>query len=234
MLLTSSIIALKEAKQVLMIISYKHKSIFFHNPKTAGSTINHRFFIDGQCEHDVNHAKVPFIYPFLSDSNRHFSPNDYHNKLFHDPFAVEVFDTFFTFSFVRNPYDKLLSLYCYLQQKPWGNREKFVKNHPDFKGWVRTLFIQYKSEKHHNPSAIQGQSQWTHRDGKQVVDFVGRFEDFENEFKIIADRIGLKYEQSTKSNITKHSKYQDYYDEVTKQRAYKMFEEDLDLYKYTF
>lgn len=217
-----------------MIISYKHKTIFFHNPKTGGASINHRIHHATAFSHEVGYLKNPNIHPFISDINRHFNPNDYLDKISQDEFGMEVFNTFFKFAFIRNPFDRLVSLYSYLQQKEWHNKEHFNKTYTSFDMWVRCIYTQYKAGNKSVGQSMSPQHVWTHRDGKQVVDFIGRFEKYEEDFKTIADTIGLEYDKSVITNVTKHDKYQAYYDNVTKRRVSEIFAEDIELYGYTF
>jgi len=70
-----------------MIVSHADRAIFIHIPKTAGSSIKKL----GQLDYN-GHVRAAAI----------------RNRVSH-----EVWSTYFKFAFVRNPWDRFLSLYCY-------------------------------------------------------------------------------------------------------------------------
>src|SRR5688572_21810185 len=77
----------------------------------------------------------------------------------------------FKFSFVRNPWDRLVS--C------WANRGKKYK----FDWYVRRVVVLKTRDPHTNP-------QWPHLvlDGKLLFDFIGRFENLVDDWRLLQNR----------------------------------------------
>ena len=109
-----------------MYISHPDKFIFFHTPKVAGSSI-HIFFKDhyglvGEQRCDP----IPSIH--------HMSAKDYLN-------SNPQYKNYFKFSFVRNPWDKMVSQW-------WYNGHPKVRGHNIYTSKVKTFreYILYFAE----------------------------------------------------------------------------------------
>ena len=71
------------------MINHQYKFLFIHVPRTGGTSIE-SFFNAQQ----------------TSQSRKHWSLNDWEKELSHDVFA-----SYFKFSYVRNPWDSMISKY---------------------------------------------------------------------------------------------------------------------------
>jgi hypothetical protein len=69
--------------------------------------------------------------------------------------------------------------------------------------------------------------------GKIFVDFIGRFENISNDWKIVADKIGIKKELPIK-NESPHENYTYYYDEWCIQKVVDIYKRDIELFNYKF
>ena len=149
--------------------------------------------------------------------------------------SEEYFQNAFKFCFVRNPWDRLASLYCYFKRI----KRKNVEDCPDFINFCRKLerekippvgFYNVEGFSQCNP-----QLDWiTDKDGKIVVDFIGRFENLEEDFKKVCEIIGIK-EELPHSNKTDHKNYMEYYHyEETKKIVDKLYEKDIKVFNYEF
>ena len=74
---------------------------------------------------------------------------------------------------------------------------------------------------------------WLRPDGIWLPQFIGRFENLQNDWKIVMKILGCNVDLK-KRNTSKHTHYRDYYDLQTRELVAKRFEEDIDLFKYTF
>ena len=92
-----------------MIID-KHKTIFVHIPKNAGTSIRDFFNRDKSDKLYVPHVTI----------NKHDTIHQIKLK------APELYDSFKKFAVVRNPYDRTLSWYIYLKGKT-----------TEFKNWLK-------------------------------------------------------------------------------------------------
>ena len=145
------------------------KCIFIHIPKTAGTSILKAL---GKNNGGRNHLSW-YVY-YTARQN--------------------YFERFFKFAFVRNPWDRAYSSYKYLRNG--GNKQGDIE--------LSNLLSQFDSfddfvirglEKGHFRSHLLFLPQSNFiagPNGKLMIDFVGRFENIEADFNIIAKKLGLK------------------------------------------
>lgn len=156
------------------------------------------------------------------------------------------FKDYFSFTFVRNPWDRLLS--CYMNKiKNEAGRTNGYKD-----GILSSLlprygdafhakmpfeeFVEKISEIPDEKSDEHFRSQYTFvydKKGNKVVDFVGRFENFDKDFDFISEKIGHKLEKFYEGK-TKHKPYQEYYNEKTKELITKRYKKDIEIFGYEF
>ena len=147
-----------------------------------------------------------------------------------------VWDRFFTFAVVRNPFDHAVSHYEYLKQfRIAAIRRKFAKlsfsdylddrNGPIF--WNHTLFVRMPDQSHF---VIDG-------DGKIAVRRLVRFERLSEEWPNLIDALGipatkLLYVNRTKAKSDRRP-YASYYTEETVQKVRRLYARDFDLLGYS-
>ncbi len=151
----------------------------------------------------------------------------------------ENYKDYYKFAFVRNPYDRLVS--CY-KNKIIENRKKedinirnnFSKN-MSFNDFVKEVskIPDIRADQH-----IKSQSFFLEykKTGKLLVDFVGRFENLEEDYKKICKKIGMKPKDklSSKNKSKNRKSYKDYYDEETKKLVRERYKRDFELFGYGF
>jgi hypothetical protein len=144
--------------------------------------------------------------------------------------AKEVFDTFFKFSAVRNPWARALSLYSRLEGvrvKGKISFEDFCKNHL------------YASDTCKQPTLHQNQLDWLcDENGKCIMDYVYKLENFNQAIKEIAEltdgRLRLKKKDANRNPNSHSRSYREVYTEETRKLIARRFEKDIDYFKYTF
>jgi hypothetical protein len=164
----------------------------------------------------------------------------------HDPIRIiKDTDGFFKFSFVRNPWDWCVSrfyrrMHCLTKQK--------VFYHKEFKDFIlhtQRLRKRYpinrqnliKIRKQHNEvREIIPQLYWiTNPKGEIQMDFIGRFENLQNDFDTVMDKIGIeRYTLPFKNVSKKKVHYSTYYDEETKAIVSDLYKEDIEYFDYKF
>ena len=172
-----------------MIISYRHRFIFIHGPKTAGTAVAKTLatvcgpddIVTLQRRNGLNkHDDSETIYHYVGDS---------------------TWNSFFKFTFERNPWDKIVSLYC-MQIDPdhWRrtdvsagtrffNFSRRLRCHikpPSFRTWLLR-----KSKGRTHSKLPQYVDKLYHLQGNLAVDYVGRFENINADFQTIADRLNV-------------------------------------------
>ena len=72
-------------------------------------------------------------------------------------------------------------------------------------------------------------------EGDIIVDFIGRFEDFENDLRKVLAKLGIDSSiMIPRSNKTVHGPFQDYYDDESVAMASSLFAKDLEFFRYSF
>jgi hypothetical protein len=207
-----------------MLISYSHKFLFVHLYKTAGNSITS--------------ALEPYAYrpgswrltnwpTWLSTPPRllirekppkHASAADLRELI-----PGEVFETFFKFAFVRNPWDWQLSLYHYILGQPGDKMFAHVSSLGSFDAYMRWRATTYRTQS----SMICDVA------GNSLVDFVGRVENVQDDFAEICRRIGVKVPLEHR-NKSRHAHYRECYTDETREIAARIYAEDIERFGYSF
>ena len=191
-----------------MRISHKHKFVFIAVMKTGSTSVRNTLndYSDIISNSDKNS-------PYTHHTNvrkleKHFDEKNWN------------WDDYFKFSFVRNPWDRTISVYKYLLK---------LKN----KSWVREYlketgsFSEYVKHGRYYPSQADQLN--------NISDFyIGKFENLQEDFNIVCDKIGITKQQLPHKNPTKHKHYTEYYDDETKSIIAEKYAKDIEYFGYEF
>jgi len=194
------------------MISLNKKFIFIHIPKCAGTSIED-LILDESCILNSNSwpHNLKVNYPL-----NHLTLDDIKGSNILYP----NFNNFFSFTFVRNPFERLISEYFYL--KPRLNLTEDIKK--------ELIFLSSKSESGIFGNHCLSQSKFINDD----INFVGKIEKLQQDFNIICDKIKVKKKNLARKNTTIHDHYSKYYDEECKDIVSERYKEDLENFNYKF
>ena len=212
------------------MISYKHKCIYVHIPKTGGSSINHQYLpIKVERKHLVGNYKSRF--QPMAWGLQHLRASYILGEVGYD-----IFSKFFKFSFVRNPWDKLVSQYLYSKRATTYELREWLGTNIDstFEEYVEKLY-------NSNPMILQ-HPHWLEQyqflfdlKGNQLVDFIGKFENFEEDCYYVRDILKMKKIKLPHMNQSPNRKhYTEYYNDKTQKMVEKIYKKDIEIFQYKF
>ena len=197
-----------------MIISHKHKFIFVHIHKCAGTAIG-KALLPHLGEGDVAYGYSPEL-EIASRESKEKGGLWKHSLSWEieEQVGKEVWDDYFKFSFIRSPWDIEVSLFHWWKKTParWNKEAKEEIIKMDFQdyilsfyAWEHTLFdfLLKKGEivDQTNPKNIFAEENAVDNVDFNV-DFIGRYENLKTDFAYICGRLNLpniKLKQTNKS-----------------------------------
>ena len=235
-----------------MLISHDHKFIFIHIGKTGGTSIE-RVLCDYLGKNLEDTEKAPD-----GEWWKHIWARGMRRRV-----GEKVWDDYFTFAFVRNPFDMVLSLYSMYTQypeytnlevhpalyHPWNQYEDFESfvlsmgqrsYEPDEK-WRRQLAklgakdqIQVWENLRNLQTSYLTES-WMGREGPStvLVDFVGRFENLECDFHEVCNRIEIPRLDLVFHGATRHVSFRELYSPAMEEIVRDHFRIDIERFGYS-
>ncbi len=215
------------------MISYDYQCIFIHIPKNGGSSIEDMLWPTSleRTEKTLWMGLIDrYRNKYQTGGLQHLLANQIRQEV-----GQENFDRFFKFSLVRNPWDKAVSQYAYMKRRPDLRKWVGMRRWTSFKQYLELI----QSRKH-----VQWEEQYRFLfddDGNQLVDFIGRFEDFDAEVERIlkkivekTGRLELAHLQVPHANKSLRAAYQTYYDSESQAMVRAIYQRDIELFNYRF
>lgn len=206
-----------------MIISHTKKFGFIHVPKAGGTSV--RSVLSPYATVGVWQHKVGSLAP---NPDRRMSK---HAKagVVRSVIGADVWSSLFTFAFVRNPWDRLVSNYFYAKEHPKSAKYIFVANR------TFTEFVEWHAQNRTPPEALRIDPQFAYLSvsNKIIMSKVYKLEKVDEAFAAVCKRLGIK-NTLPHINRSKHRDYRSYYTSDTKNMVKKIFEKDIDYFRYTF
>lgn len=162
------------------MISHLHKTIFVHVPKVAGQSIEHMFLQELGLDWDQR-ASLLLRKKLMNEEGperlAHLTAKEYTSLGYIEP---QKFNTYFKFSFVRNPYKRVLSFYNFLGYSRVISLKTFIEKVIPKKIEERDFFFLSQYEYLYDDN------------GTLLVDYVGKLESIKTDIKSVILRTGLK------------------------------------------
>ena len=202
----------KVLKDGTLLNSFNNKKIIFiHIPKTAGISLVKSIFGDVTLE---GHRSVSF-----------------YKQVFGSRYS-----DFFTFTIVRNPWDRLYSAYKFLEKGGMNIHDKnafetHLSIYRDFEDFVLnglnekiTLEIMHLIPQHEFVCD---------KNGKIIVDHIGRFENLNKSIEKINDILKSDFKLEH-HNKTDKKDYKDIYTTKMIEKVHQIYQKDIDIFEYNF
>lgn len=154
----------------------------------------------------------------------------------------EEWDESFKFSFVRNPFDRLVSWYEFSRTR----HPNFYNKYKDFKEWAMNgfqttwqlhdeifPFLEDDIMKYGNYDTPYYQLKLSNYISDDL-DYVGRVENIEEDMRKIGEMIGVEVKYVPHKNKSKRKEYKTYYDDELIAKVHEIFGDDLDKFGYEF
>jgi hypothetical protein len=238
------------------MICHHYKCVFIHIPKNAGQSIEHAFL-------DLMGLTWETRAPLLLRSNdkpelgpprlSHLTARQYVECKYISP---DLFEAYFKFAFVRNPWDRMVSMYKWHSYNRICTFKDFVFREFENDLWrTKRWFVCPQTDYLCDAS------------GNLIVDFVGRYENLQSDFNHVCEQLGLppiliphlnsnrSGERHGVSTIRRELKklasypwwllrgramsrarksHAEYYDDESREYVAELYRSDIELFGYTF
>ncbi|MCB2127518.1 MAG: sulfotransferase family 2 domain-containing protein [Rhodobacteraceae bacterium] len=188
----------------------KHRAIFVHVPKCAGTAIATQLPIAH------GHRSAEFL-------------------RWKDPV---LFDACFTFGFVRNPYDRFVSAFHYLRSDKTSARDaawgrQFLGQYADFRDFAQAMLSPVRRGPVLGWLHFLPQTYFLcDRQNRVLVDFVGRQESFSEDLATVNERSGLALANQRARTVARDD-YRSYYSAETAHLVERIYADDFALFGYS-
>ena len=213
-------------------INHDKKALFIHIPKNGGSYIatilaenygfknyylkrpDHKEFclgIDKSVDKHENKIHGTLVYYKTSvHLNRIMNMNE------------EKWNSYFIFTFIRNPYDRIVSGWNYVNKYNIAFH-KFININNNANSY--DYWHVFMSQSRHIVDS----------NGILRIDYFGKFENMEDDLKVILNKLGFQIKHKPfKKNSKKHDNYETYYNSNIIEKVNNLMKEDLQNFGYDY
>ena len=206
------------------MINHDLKFIFVHIPKCGGSSIEAMFGAWADSNREKYYIGHPVEYndtvaEYEKTDRQHLPLNDILKKF-------PQCSNYFKFTFIRNPFSRIVSEFLYLK------KVKRISVETTCKQFCSNL----ESILKHNATPFHDRLLVDYGSGSEF-DYIGRLENFQNDFKnCVCKEIGLTPQIPPNVNKGKktHNHYTEYYDDETRQIVAEKYARDIEYFGYKF
>ena len=200
----------------------KRKAIYMVNPKVACTSIKESFI-----------------------SYRPGNENDIHIEmekrgLIHYGSPSPDTADYYKFSVVRNPFSRLVSCYEYRYHKDIYVNGRRVREYDSYlwgsfkrdKGFKEFAKKVCQTPDSRSDQTFISQAYILYKNGRCLVDFIGKIENMRHDFEIIREKCGLDEVRHANPTDVHKKNWRDYYDEETAYMVYERYRNDFELLGY--
>ena len=198
-----------------MIVSEKYKFVFIRHQKTASSSIISKLNLNLYPPGIKSHSHWNSVVKLKTNKgyDGHHIPLLELGRIY--PEIHKNISKYFKFSFTRNPWDRMVSAWFYFKK----NNNTYNKF--SFNDWLKS-----------GKSWIGVEMNTV--DFANGCDFIGKFENLQQDFSYICNKVGIPEQKLPHINKTSHKHYSEYYDDETREIIAKQYAKDIEYFGYKF
>jgi len=196
-------------------IHHDYEYVYYVVPKVCTRTIL-QWLLNNEC---INFHKL-----ILNSAGTSY-PSPYYR-----PRLPKEHQTYFTFAFCRNPFDRLVSLYFnkVIKTSSWD-----IKFYKKWKNASFNTFVSDLCDIHFDK--LDGHAKLQNSMIPENISFLGRFENFNKDFNYVTNTLFKEsFKNTLHLNRTNHKHYSEYYNKSLIQKVYKKYHQDFERFEYTF
>lgn len=165
-----------------MLVSHQYKFVYIHVPRTAGTSIEKALKSYSDRISENSNSTVYFSHISSAKLKNHMEKDG------------QEWKNYFSFGFVRNPWERMVSYYLFFRKWEWF---KEAWGTPSFFEWVSKGPLNKERIQELYPnhvSTIIPESAFDllfDSNGSQIVNYIGRYETLEQDFNFLCKRINL-------------------------------------------
>lgn len=210
----------------MALYSENKNFIFFHLYKCGGMSLRHELNKPEYQSREVQdgHSLPIDMYSYFKELNK-----------------LDDYEKIFKFTFIRNPFDFMVSTYFY--GKSYKNH--FMHNDIINRNMDIEMFIPYyfehrekdmKSKPRGSNKVVTFKDWLLDSEGNLLVDFIGKMENYDNDYKFICEKLGLPFNSVPLVNVNpnKEKDYRKYYNNKSIKMIENHFEWELNKFNYKF
>ena len=224
-----------------MIVSHKKKFACICIPKTGTETINSALNLFSDAERNNSAQSETYIHSTANNTRAFFKKNKWD------------WNDYFKFTFTRNPFDMEVSQYFYIQRRvdefntlteeqqnslPTSDQNSIFF----YKKWYKKTFKQWVAR----PKSVFNlnlSSYICDKEGNNLLNFLGKFENLQEDFNTVCDKIGIPQQKLPHKNKSKHKHYTEYYEaqgadialaKSTREIVAEKYAKDIEYFGYKF
>ncbi len=197
--------------------SYPDLAEYYHNNQHLGTKQQYGSYHFHTYTHE-NRLSNNFKRRFYIDQHSHLKLNEHYDV-----------DGYYKFTFVRNPWDRVASLYRHITQIGASSVFKDfddIEWSGDFEYFLRNI------KNIHSHVLLSPQIKFI--ENKNNVDFIGRYENLQLDFNNVCESLNIPPLTLPHFNKTTRNDYRSYYNGETKKIIEDQYGEDIETFKYQF
>jgi len=208
------------------MISHAHRCIFLHIPKTGGTSVE-----DAIWPPAAQRTPADLWMGFVDEFHNRYQTGGLQHLLatqVRDAVGAPTFGAYFKFAVVRNPWDKAVSQFAFMQRREDLRRFIGMQADDSFKHYLALI-------------ARKPHVQWLAQvrfvqddDGQSLVDLIVRFETLQAGMQDVFTRLGLPQAPLPHLKKGRRGPYQAYYDAEAKDMVHALYQDDIRAFGYQF